>query len=514
MLNQLPILSSLQHLVHRFYMYMTVDNSIGRRAIQWKSEPHLQRNIDLYKTQHDQFAGLLHQKNEQGLVQFWLDMALNNLPSKYNWEPENRIEKAWEHLSLYCEESCYRAASQVWKENQYKCWEEYIFFARCLVYDPVKFRKILAKYDPSISPLYAYIIEVLRKTIKDDGSVAKFSKWRLLCKKSNKELKEALIRYGICEPEVSRFLFACKYFKQVYQFNKIQNPATRSGQRWVEPDSNDFQEAAQYYNAEKVLAIAPHQVAVGKNVTGEQLQWWMETCITALRNYPQLIAPSISLEVIGAVNYKIESHGGFNLEIEDSIPEQESLCQRTETVLQHELLALNEDQKEILYLYYELGWNQKQIAAKFAVTQGAITRRLQTIERRLINAVYSLKQPPQWVTGYVKTWLNYNYETPDYSDLIHTALVTSVKQLNTQSQDLLRLYYGQKLDPNAISNQLDLPPDRVNELLSQTNSELEIALLKELDRMIRKFLNIWLTKQYKNINSYNSNLQLKHLILT
>ncbi|WP_375492548.1 sigma-70 family RNA polymerase sigma factor [uncultured Nostoc sp.] len=511
MLNQLPILSSLQHLVHRFYMYMTVDNSIERRTIQWKPEPYLQRNIDLYKIKHDQFAALLHQKNEQGLVQFWLDMALNNLPSKYNWEPENRIEKAWQHLSLYCEESCYRAASQVWKENQYKCWEEYIFFARCLVYDPVKFRDILAKYDPKISPLYAYIIEVLRKTIKDEGAVAKFSKWRLLCKKSNKELKEALIRYGICEPEVSRFLFARKYFKQVYQFSKIQNPATRSGQRWVEPDSNDFQESAQYYNAEKVLAIAPHQVAVGKNVTGEQLQRWMETCVTALRNYPQSIASSISLEVMGAVSCKIDSNGSFNLEIEDSTSEQESFCQRTEVVLQHELLALNDDQKEILYLYYGLGWNQKQIAAKFVVTQGAIARRLQTIERRLINAAYSLKQPPQWVKGYVTNWLKFNYETPDYSDLIHAALVTSVKQMNTQSQDLLRLYYGQKLDINAISNQLRLPSDIVNELLCQTNSELEVALLKELDIMIRKFLNIWLNKQYKN-DRLNS--QTKQLIFT
>ncbi|MEH1945140.1 MAG: sigma-70 family RNA polymerase sigma factor [Nostoc sp.] len=513
MLNQLPILSSLQHLVHRFYMYMTVDNSIGRRAIQWKPEPHLQRNIDLYKTQHEQFAALLHQKNEQGLVQFWLDMALNNSPEKYNWEPENRIQKAWEHLSLYCEESCYRAASQVWKANQYKCWEEYIFFARCLVYNPLKFREILAKYDANVSPLYAYIIEVLRKTIKDEGAVAKFSKWRLLCKKSNKELKEALIRYGICEPEVSRFLFARTYFKQVYQFNKIQNPATRNGQRWLEPDSNDFQETAQYYNTEKLLAIAPHQVAVGKNVTGEQLQGWMETCITALRNYPQSIAPSISLEVMDGVSYTIESDEGFYLEIEDSPPEQKSLYQQTETVLQHELLALNEDQKEILYLYYGLGWNQKQIAAKFAVTQGAIARRLQTIERRLINAVYSLKQPPQWVTGYVKTWLNYNYETPDYSDLIHAALVTSVKQLNTQSQDLLRLCYGQKLDTNAISKQLHLPPDRVNELLLQTNCELEIALLKEIDIIIRKFLNFWLNKQYKDIKTHNLNSQFQHLVL-
>lgn len=514
MLNQLPVLLKHQHLVHRFYMYMIVDNSINRRAIQWRPELHLQRNINLYQTQHDLFATLLNQKNEQGLVQFWLDIALNNLPSKYNWEPENRIQKAWEHLSLYCEESCYRAALQVWKDNRCKCWEEYIFIARCLIYDPVKFREILAKYDPSISPLYVYIIEVLRKTIKDEGAVAKFSKWRLLCKKSNKELKEALIRYGIFEPEVSRFLFARKYFRQVYQFNKIQNPATRSGQRWIEPDSNDFQEAAQYYNAEKSLAIAPHQVAIAKDVTREQLHEWMEICITALRNYPQSITPSISLEVISTVSYEIEPSFSFYLEIENSIFEQKSLCQRTDEVLQQELLALNDNQKEILYLYYGLGWNQKQIAAKFAVTQGAIARRLQTIERRLINAVYSLKQPPQWVTEYVTTWLKYNYETPDRSDLIHAALVTAIQRLNAQSQNLLRLYYGQKLDTNAISKKLCLPLSIVKELLSQINYELESALLKELDLIVRKFLDVWLNKQYQYITNKNFICQSKQLILT
>ncbi|WP_042341221.1 sigma-70 family RNA polymerase sigma factor [Calothrix sp. PCC 7507] len=488
---------------------MTLENSISHTAIQWKSEPYLQRNIDLYKTRHDKFSALLNQGSEQDIVEFWLDMVLNSSPLKQSWEPENRIQKAWKHLSLYCEESCYRAASQVWKENKYKCWEEYIFFARCLVYDPVKFPAILAKYDPHHAPLYTYMTEVLRKSIKDEGAIAKFSKWRLLCKKSNKELKESLIRYGKYEPDVSRFLFARKYFKQIYQFNKIQNPATRSGQRWLEPDSNDFQEAAQYYNAEKLLAIAPHQVAVSKEVSGEEIQRWMETCIIALRNYPQSITPSISLESIEAVShYEI-----FYIEIEDYISEKESLCQRIETVLEQELLMLNNDQKEILYLYYGLGWNQKQIAAKFAVTQGAIARRLQTIERKLINVIFKLKQPQKWVAKYVKMWLEFNYETPDDSDLIHTALVAAIKQLNTASQNLLRLYYGQKIDAESIVKKLYLSPEKIDDLLYQINHELETVLLRQIDIMIKKFLDMWLSKKSQSLHK-NFTSPSKQLIST
>ncbi len=501
MLNQMPTLPNIMH-VHRFYMYMAVENTISRVAVQWKPEPHLQRNIVLYKNQHDYFAELLDQGNEQGIVLFWLDMALNNYPVKQNWEPENRVKIAWQHLSLYCEESCYRAASQMWKESKHKCWEEYIFLARCLIYNTEKFRAILAKYDPSHSLLYTYITEVLRKTIKDEGAIAKFSKWRLLCKKSSKELSEALIRYGRFEPDISRFLFARKYFKQVYQINKSQNPATRSGQRWVEPDSNDFQEAAQYYNGEKCLAFAPHQVAVGRDVTGEELQGWMEICIAALQNYPNSINPSISLEVVSAGGREIELDGVYHpvchLEFEDLTPEPESIWKQTEPILLTELLALNSEQQEILYLYYGLGWNQKQIAVKFGVTQGAIARRLQTIEKKLVNTLYTLKRPAQWVTSYITTWLESNYETPRHTDLIHVTLVAAIKKLDVQAKNLLHLYYGQKMNANVISDRLNISLDEVTEYLQKAQCQLESALIHEIDAMLKKFLNKWLHKSYKH----------------
>ncbi|MEA5573005.1 sigma-70 family RNA polymerase sigma factor [Calothrix sp. UHCC 0171] len=510
MLNQIPTLPNPDYFVQRFYLYMVVDQKVSRAVIQWKPELHLQRNIKLYQIKHDYFSRLLNQGSdarkeslcEHEMVQFWIDMALNDFPAKQAWEPENRVKKAWEHLTLYCEESCYRAASQVWKDSKYHCWEEYIFLARCLIYNTEKFQKILAKYDTRASSLHTYMTEVLRKTIKDEGVVAKFSKWRLLSKKSSKELSEALIRYGIFEPEISRFLFARKYFKQVYQINKIQNPANRSGQRWVEPDSNDFQEAARCYNGEKNLAIAPHQVAAGKKVTGEELQAWMEICIAALQKYPNSINPSISLEVLSASGREIEfvgvSHPSRHLEFEDSSLEPGNICKQTETVLITELLALNPDQQELLYLYYGLGWNQKEIAAKFAVTQSAIARRLQTIEKRLVNTLYTLKSPPQWVTSYVKTWLESSYETPKYTDLIHVVLVATIKKLDVKVKDLLHMYYGQKLDVNIICDRLGITLDEVTEYLQKTQYQLETALIQEIDVMLKKYLNIWLRKMCKH----------------
>jgi DNA-directed RNA polymerase specialized sigma24 family protein len=151
-------------------------------------------------------------------------------------------------------------------------------------------------------------------------------------------------------------------------------------------------------------------------------------------------------------------------------------------------------------MYYGLGYNQNQIAAKFSVTQGAIARRLQTIERKFIQAIGTIKQPPQWVQEYVTNWLHYNYETPDNSDLIHTALIAGVKRLKVEFRNLLGLYYGQQLDVKKIAIKLSIAPDSVDQLIYQAQCELEVILLKEIDILIRKFLTLWLTKRYQKLN--------------
>ncbi len=508
-----PKLPSRQNLIGRFSMYMTVENNQGRSTIKWKTEPHLQSNIELYKSRHKKFASLFNQEdNGRGLVHFWIDMAFKDLPPKEEWEPENRVQKAWKHLTVYCEESCYWAAeklsSDIWKEDKYQSWEEYLFFARCLIYDDTKFRHILAKYNSKNSSLDTYVTAVLIKDIKNEAAVAKFSKWRLLHKKSDKELKEALSRAGSYEPEISRFLLARKYFKQVYQMNKIQNPAKRTGQKWQEPDSADFAEAANYYNAQMLLPSAPHEVATGLNVTGEQLRASMEICIKALQNYPKSITPRISLEALQEKAYEAEPDNNY-LEIlecdllEESIVEdsenQGSLNKQTESTLHEQLLSLKGEQQEILLLYYGLGLNQKQIADKFQVTQGAIAHRLKTIELKLLKTLSALSQPPEWVSQYVALWLFRNYQAPIYSDLIHDALVKAIKKLEPQEQEVLRLAYGQKLDRQIIANQLGISQPELMDTLRKTKSKLEAALIKEIDNLINKYLQIWLPKISKAV---------------
>jgi RNA polymerase sigma factor (sigma-70 family) len=506
-ITSIPKLPSRQNSIEKFSMYMTVENNKGYSTIKWKTEPQMHCNIELYKSRHYKFASLVNQDdNGRGLVQFWIDMAFNDRPQKEDWEPEKRVQKAWEYLTAYCEESCYRAAVTVWKDDTSKSWEEYIFLSRCFIYETTKFRQILAKYNSNDSSLDTYVTGVLIKNIKD--SVAKFSKWRLLHKKSDKELKEALARSGRYEPEISRFLIARKYFKQIYQMNKIQNPAKITGQKWQEPDSVDFAESANYYNAQILLPCASHEVAVGGNITGEQLKTSMEICIAALQNYPKSITPRFSWEALKETGRQVESNQSLEIfeqdfltseEVEDSRENQGIIEKRTEPALQEQLLYLKIEQKEIILLYYGFGLNQKQIANRFKVTQGAIAHRLKTIEIKLLKTLYGLSKPPEWVSQYVAVWLNRNYQAPIYSDLIHVALVEAIKKLEPQEQELLRLTYGQKLDEQEIATQLGIALPEIMNILRKTKAKLEAALINSIDTMINKYLQVWLTKRTKSV---------------
>ncbi len=231
----------------------------------------------------------------------------------------------------------------------------------------------------------------------------------------------------------------------------------------------------------------------------------MEICIIALQNYPKSIAPRFSFEALqetGGIEYDEypdTGHDLLNYSEEKDYFEKGITVKQTESALQKQLLFLKSEQQEILLLYYGFGLNQKQIADKFKVTQGAIARRLKTIELKLLKTLSELSQPPEWVSQYVALWLGSSYQTPLYSDLIHVALVEGIKKLELQEQEVLRLAYGQKLDEQIIVNQLGISQQKLKDTLRKTKSKLEAALIEEIDRLINKYLQIWFSKVSKAV---------------
>jgi RNA polymerase sigma factor (sigma-70 family) len=326
----------------------------------------------------------------------------------------------------------------------------------------------------------------------------------LLTHESDKYLREALQRAGTQEPNISQIIFARKYFKQVYRFNKVNNPAIREpGQKWPNPDSEDFQAAAECYNAEKYLPSAPHEVSAGSSISGEQMQAWMKICIAALQNYPKSINPQFSIEAL-----QEQGHEGFldKSQLENANiakaknygTAERELLNRTDSAFRKQLKSLKPDQHKILLLYYGAGFKQKQLAIQLNLNQSSISRRLDAIKIQLLQAMVEMSQPHQWVADYVVEWLQKNFRTPLHSDLIQVALVQAIKELESEEQEVLRLRYGQQVAEEKIATDLGIDLLAVSAIIFQAQQKLQANLIKVLNTWVKEYVEKWLVKFYQD----------------
>lgn len=500
----------------KFSMYLMLDTRNFGQVIQWKYNLPLQRNFALYEKNIESFSRLCRIPDQgKSLVQFWLNIALETTSDRQqDWEPENRKQLALEHLASYFEANCYHAARTIYINSIERPWEEFLCLARVSIYDLNNLLKILAGYEASQgASLETYVQEVVIKTVKSATAVNKFSRWRLLCKTSDKELKEALQTAGQREPDISRCLFARKYFKQVYLMNKVKNPTRKAGQKWPDPDSEDFQAVAQCYNVEKSLAAAPHEVSAGSNINREQIQGWMEFCISALQNYPKSIIPSYSIEALQEVGHEVKSEQPQPavkiewqdvVETEDSGEDRQKLASKTDLALRRHLQTLKPEQHKILLLYYGAGFTQKQVTVSLGITQGSISRRLDTIKIKLLKALAEMAQPNQWVAQYVSGWLEKDYQTPHHSDLIQAALVKAIKELEPEEREVLQLCYGQHLDEQKVAARLGMNQAEVTAKIRAAKHKLQDDLINRLNTWIKEYIDQWLTSLYQSL-LYSSN---------
>ncbi len=493
MFSHIPTPPKRDDSVSKFCTYLRIEKVNDRSTIYWKSVPHLQRHIKLYKEKHEQFLLLLEQEDQdRELVVFWIEIALHHLPQPTAWELPNREELAVQHLQFYCEESCYYAAKEIWLKNQSFAWEDYFAIGQSLIYDRDAFRRILARYNCSQSLFSTYIKSSLSKHIKDKASVSKFGRWRLLCKEKDEILKAALLAESGWKTEQTRnFLSARKCFKQVYHINKVQNPAHRTGTIWPNPDSRDFQESAEVYNTEKRLfSIAP-------DLTGEELEKWMNICIIALQNYADQSIPlshCTSIEFLQDVGHEFElEKESIARETASLAEEQGSIIKRIERDLYQQLLTLKSEQQEVMILYYGCSWNQTQIGNRYGVRQDNISHRLNNIKHKLLQTLVKLSQPDLRIKSYIDEWFKLNYLANQTSkDLINVALLAAFKLLDERKQQILQLRYEQKQNEADIARHFHLTQAEVLAIIQSSNYQLEIALRKQMDLWMKEIIKSWL----------------------
>ncbi|OKH44128.1 hypothetical protein NIES2101_28840 [Calothrix sp. HK-06] len=487
--NNIPTLPKQNNNAQKFYTYLVLNSEKGLPRLQWKNQPILQRNIQLYEQMHDEFRNLCSQQDRgNGVAQFWCQVVLNQQTS-LSWEPANKKQLAWEHLASYFEEKCYWMAKNLCWDCNLDTWEEFLFLAKLLIYNPLKLREILVRYNPSKGNIDSYVYEALTNYVKSETTQNKFSHWRLLYCKSDKELREALQVFGRQEPEISQFIFARKYFKQVYLISKVKNPARKSGQKWLNPDAQDFEQSAQCYNAEKFSKSAPYEVLVNStNVTGKLIQEWMQICIQALEQYPKSILPKFSLEALQLTGFEVKSESIALTELtRKCISDSEfSFQEKINPVLSDILITLKPDAQKLLFLYYGFELSQKQLASTLNMNQSTISRCLAKSTLSLLNKMLEISQPQKWIDNCVKSWLKQNYQVPIHSDIIHASLIDAVKKLSVEELNILRSY------PNQQINQDDTK-------LHKIICHLQDELLLNVNIWMKKYIDNWLTNYYKSI---------------
>ncbi|MDZ8221792.1 sigma-70 family RNA polymerase sigma factor [Nostoc sp. ChiVER01] len=506
-INSIPVLPKRRDNLNKFSTYIVLSDQNNQLSLQWKHQPSLQRNLKLYEEKHQEFSNLFcHQDKGIDIANFWRKVAFDESQLIGNWEPSNKIQLAYEHLASYFEERCYWAAKDLSKERNANSWEEYLCIARLLVYNPLNLKEILVKYNYKSANIDTYISNVLTNHIKFSADVSRFSRWRLLYKKSDKELIEALKVFGIIEPEISLIIFARKYFKQVYLINKVKNPARITGKKWIAPDEEDFSKSAQCYNAEKVLPTAPHEVfANSTKVTAKQIKDWMEICIKALESYPISILPKFSLDAFQSGEFEVKSELQVS-EIEwekisstEDTREQGFLANQANSILSEQLQSMKLDAQKILLLYYGFGFNQKQLADRLGMNQSTISRYLTKSTIKLLEAIARISQPQQWVKQYVKRWLENDYHTPVHSDLIQAALVSAIKKLGNEEREVLQLYYGEQMDEIKIASQLGTGLSEIVTRVTKARNILQEKLMKEINIWMKEYLEKWLVNYYKSL---------------
>ncbi|TAE03156.1 MAG: hypothetical protein EAZ98_00625 [Oscillatoriales cyanobacterium] len=491
-----------------FCTYFILNTDNYHEFFEWKNDRRLKRNFELYKKNNEVFAQFCSQSNDIiNILEFWKNLVIDASPTVQQWERPDRRQLALGHVRSYLETSCYYAARKVFSTSKIRSWDDYLSSARIFIHNSDKIVKLLKSYDSSQASLKTYIDNILIKEIHNQEDICKYSRWRLLIEKSEKQLREALEIYGIQEPNFSQYIFGRKCFDPVYKFNKVRNPALRRSRgTWPDPDSEDFQAAAESYNSQKSLSSAPHEVSAGSSISWEKMKAWMEICIIALQKYEKRIIDTS--EYIHETFKKSEQQDSdgclddsepedMSLEAEESDSQANSRFEETKSAFEKELDSLKLEQHHILLLYYVAGFNQKQMEIKLNLTQSAISRRLNTIKKRLRTTLNQQSQPDKWVKNYVVEWLHKSFHSPQHSELCEAALVEAIKELHPSERQVLFLRYGEQVNEQNIASQLGISLLDVNAIMDISKHKLQAYLMKELTRWEKECMEVLLKEFYK-----------------
>ncbi|QIZ69829.1 hypothetical protein [Oxynema aestuarii] len=498
-----------RHFAERFTSVLAFTSEGGRLIPRLQSQPRLRRNFELYRANHPEFALLCDRPSHEAeteLALFWRDLAINGSPDdREAWESFRREQLAIAHLISFFERTCCQVVNQSASHCPELPIEDSLSILRGTVGNEQQLKEWLEKYDPQRGALLeTYIHQILRNTLKAELNFGRVSKWRRFYKTSEEDLKYALEMNGYREPQITQFLWGRKIFKKVYLINHIQSPTRISGSKWLEPKLEDFQEAANCFNAERILPSVPLEISsYSIDLSALQLKRWMENCWESLRQtnsntlistaeIPDLETPD-SPDSLDTLETPPSLFSGFS----DSQLEQELNQCKNILKIQIGKSSIPVDPDKVLFLYYGINLTQSDIGKCLEIQQYKISRLVARYKRRLAKCLKQSSNPDGWILQYVRRWLRSKYPTADRSDLIEKALIEAVEALDSEDRrflgDLLRR------DPSFSSGfQEESLNSEELATLEKIENQLKQQLLYELEGWIDRYINSWLECFYRN----------------
>jgi RNA polymerase sigma factor (sigma-70 family) len=357
----------------------------GDRVRQWLPEPRLRRSMQQCLTDASApDAGV----SEQTWSLYWYKIWQAYQASQPNPPPPQRlIPTSQQHLAAYLQESCYWTAQktvQRFPQLEFSL-ADYFQLASS------ETGRVLKGFNPSFGTnLKSYAPIVLTNFLKDylrqRRAIDVCSDWALLRKVSQKRVTEVLQNAGVGADELEQYSFAWVCFKTICVPTQS---ATTDLDKTVQPEAMMWGAIADLYNSQRQQQLAPSTSAL----TAEQLELRLNKLTRWIREYLYPTVDSLNKTKPGQDQGEVQDSlaDPVATSLLESViaaeAQQERQQQRSQlhTTLAAALVALDATAQEILRLFYQENCSQQDLAARMAMSQPTVSRRLKKAEETLLT---------------------------------------------------------------------------------------------------------------------------------
>jgi DNA-directed RNA polymerase specialized sigma subunit len=255
------------------------------------------------------------------------------------------------------------------------------------------------------------------------------------------------------------------------------------------------------------------QASTGSDITPETIAKWMKICVEALQQTEKFTEFSRD-----ETDYEKQEE-----EIISWIP-LESAEEPTNSLKQVEMVLLEELQKieanldkirsnipsqfrravmPLCYSHQLALLNQEQLGNLLGIHQGTISRYISKyIETPLLNKLESFLADKFKPEFYLNSFLETRFDRLNADNILDRFLLEALQSLSRESQQIIKLRYGQKISISEIMTRLECQKDmsqkEIEQLLINAKNMLLQAFIEKTFDWRAEYIKAWLRNYYRN----------------